>query len=248
VKLKLYGIPGSHNVAVGEAMIRHKGIDYQRRDLVPGAHLLLVRRVLGFSGGTVPAVRAGDRRFHGTREISRGLEELRPDPPLFPANAEARRAVEDAERWGEDVMQPISRHLFWGAAKRDLGGMASYLDDAKLGFPTALVKPKPSIAPVVLLVAKIDGATDEAVRTDLTRVRGALEHADELIDADVIGGAEPTAADFQIGGQVRALLGLADLRPVVERYQIAELARRLLPDYKGSLKRVFSEDELVGLG
>lgn len=71
-------------------------------------------------------------------------------------------------------MQPISRHLFWGAAKRDMGGMASYQDDAKLGFPTALVKPKPSITPVVLLVARIDGPTDEAVPTDLTKIaRGA---------------------------------------------------------------------------
>lgn len=136
MKAKLYGIPGSHNVAIAEAMLRHKGIEYSRRDLVPGAHLPLVRRVLGFSGGTVPALRAGERRFHGAREISRGLDEPKAEPPLFPSDPDARRAVEEAERYGEEVMQPLPRHLFWGGAKRDVGALASYLEGARLGFPT----------------------------------------------------------------------------------------------------------------
>lgn len=38
MKARLYGIPGSHNAAIAEAMLRHTGITYTRRDLIPGAH------------------------------------------------------------------------------------------------------------------------------------------------------------------------------------------------------------------
>ncbi len=39
MKAKLYGIPGSQNAAIAEAMLRHKGIPYTRRDLIPGAQV-----------------------------------------------------------------------------------------------------------------------------------------------------------------------------------------------------------------
>ena len=41
---KLYGIPGSQNAAIAEAMLRHKGISYTRRDLIPGVHRLLLNK------------------------------------------------------------------------------------------------------------------------------------------------------------------------------------------------------------
>jgi glutathione S-transferase len=35
-----------------------------------------------------------------------------PEPPLFPADPDRRAAVEEAERWGERVLQPVPRQLF----------------------------------------------------------------------------------------------------------------------------------------
>ncbi len=35
VKVKLYGIPGSHPVMSARLMLDHKGIPYDRRDLFP---------------------------------------------------------------------------------------------------------------------------------------------------------------------------------------------------------------------
>jgi glutathione S-transferase len=52
-------------------------------------------RLAGFNGGTVPALRSVGRRALGTVAISRLLEEIRPQPPLFPrirpAGARSRR-------------------------------------------------------------------------------------------------------------------------------------------------------------
>lgn len=105
----LYVVPGSHPSLTGRLMLEHKRMHYRRIDLLPAIHKPALR-LLGFAGTTVPALRLDDRRIQGTLEISRALESLRPDPPLFPATAAKRAAVEDAERWGERVLQPGPRH------------------------------------------------------------------------------------------------------------------------------------------
>jgi hypothetical protein len=64
--------------------------------------------------------------------------------------------------------------------------------------------PAPALAgyafkPVMILYGRwISKAGDAEVREDLARLPGLLDHADELIDAGVIGGVAPNAADLQI--------------------------------------------------
>lgn len=140
MRAKLYGVPGSQNTAIAEAMLRHKGIPYTRRDLIPGAHRLLLVRLLGFPGTTVPALKLR-KRVLGTRPIARALDEQQPEPPLFPADPEERQRVEDAERFGEEVMQQLSRHVLWVAFKRHPAAVKSFLADARLGFPAQLSEP-----------------------------------------------------------------------------------------------------------
>src|SRR2546423_7097214 len=118
-------------------MLEHKGIQYKRVDLISAVHKPLLR-TLGFAGATVPALRIDGRRIQGTRVISRALDELRPSPPLFPADPGRRAAVEEAERWGDEVLQPVPRRLAWWAMKRDRSGVKSFLDGATLGIAVAL--------------------------------------------------------------------------------------------------------------
>ena len=102
----------------GRLMLEHKGIAYHRVDLIPGLHKPILR-VLGFKDTTVPALRIDGRRIQSTLRISRALDELCPDPPLFLEDEAARAAVEEAERWGERQLQPVSRRLGWWAARRN---------------------------------------------------------------------------------------------------------------------------------
>src|SRR5438093_8729592 len=92
-------------------MLRHKGIEHEIVNLIPGSQPLVLR-LRGFRGGTVPALEIDGRKVQGSLQISHALEELRPDPRLFPADPELRSAVEDAERWGEAEYQPVPRRLF----------------------------------------------------------------------------------------------------------------------------------------
>src|SRR5215207_2896506 len=92
-------------------MVAHKRIPHRLVRLMPGLHPPLVRSA-GFDGFTVPALELDGRKLQGSRRIARFLDEIQPDPPLFPAQPEQRARVEQAERWGEQVLQPVPRRLF----------------------------------------------------------------------------------------------------------------------------------------
>jgi hypothetical protein len=90
-------------------------LTYRYVELVAGVHPLNLF-AHGFRGTTVPAMKLPDgRRVQGSLAIARALEELIPTPSLYPSEPAARAAAQDAERWGEAVLQPISRRLIrWG--------------------------------------------------------------------------------------------------------------------------------------
>ncbi len=75
----------------------------------------------------MPAVRFADgQRGQGTRPLARVLDERVPEPRLVPAD----RRVEEAERWGDDVLQQWARRMVVAAAIRspdvvDGGGPAA---------------------------------------------------------------------------------------------------------------------------
>jgi glutathione S-transferase len=102
---RIYVMPISNPAAVGAALVRHKRIPHRVVTLMPGLHPLLVRAA-GFDRHTVPALEVDCRKVQGSREIARFLDELVADPPLFPLDRGARSALEEAERWGERVLQP----------------------------------------------------------------------------------------------------------------------------------------------
>ena len=91
-------------------MLDTKGIEYELAKVLPGTQRVHLRLV-GFRGGTVPALKLDGRRIQGSRNIARALEQFKPEPPLLPAEPGTRARVEEAERWGEDVLQPVPRRI-----------------------------------------------------------------------------------------------------------------------------------------
>jgi glutathione S-transferase len=229
---KLYVIPGSHPSVAAELMLQHKGLPYRRRDLVTVVHIPILK-AMGFPGRTVPALRSDGRKVQGTRDISRFLDEVKPAPPLFPADAERRRAVEEAERWGDEQLQSVPRRIAWYALGRDRSSIREFLEGYKLGLPTSVAAA--TAAPIIWAEQKINKATAAAVQADLARLPELLDHVDELIAEGVIGGEEPNAADYQIATSVRLLMVFDQLRPLIEGRPAGELALRVVPAYQGHI-------------
>jgi glutathione S-transferase len=238
MRATLFGVPASHPSLAAELMLRHKGIEYRRVDLVTAAHRALVR-ALGFPGNTVPAVRLDGAKVQGTREIALALDALAPAPPLFPADPERRRAVEQAEEWGNEVLQPVARRLIWNGLKHDRSTAATYLEGQRTGIPTAVAAR--TIAPIAAAARRFNRATDEQARLDLDALPGLIDRVDELIEEGVVGGAERNAADFQIATSLSLLLTMDDVRPMIEGRPAERLARDVVPHQPGRLPSVYAD-------
>lgn len=227
--IRLYGIPLSHPVLGVRAMLEHKGLPYRYIQLLAGAHPPSLW-ALGFRGATVPALKLPDgKRVQGSLEIAQALDQIAPDPPLYPSDAAARAEAGQAERWGEAVLQPIPRRLIRWGLRRHLHQRQWFAD-------VASPLPAPALAglvltPIVPLFVRQVGATDDQVRRDLTDLPGHLDEVDRLLDAGVLGGPELGAADFQIAPSVRMLIGMQDTRPLITGRPAEEFALRLIPEY-----------------
>ena len=239
--VKLYVIPGSHPSKAAELMLEHKDIPFKRVDLVTAMHRPALR-LLGFPGKRVPALKLDGRKAQGTREISRALDELKPQPRLVTSDV-----VAEAERWGDEQLQSIPRRLaVWallhlsGSERTEAARIG--LQGYRVGLPTGLAAR--TVLPIIKLSARYNDVTDETTRADLAAVPDRIDRVDSLISEGVIGGEQPNAADFQIATSVRLLLGYEDLRRYVEGRPAAEHARRVVPDYDVAFPKVFPPDWL----
>ncbi len=228
-KVKFYGFQGSNSVYTGRLMLEHKGIDYKPVMLMPGPHAFIMLG-LGFPTMGVPAIKVDGRRIQGTRAISRALDDLVPERPLFPADPKQRKAVQDAERWGEELQNAV-RRLFYCSGRRDHDVFRSVMSPARsLPMRGALYMSTPLI---IRLATGAHRATDEASRDDLELLPERLDQIDAWIAEGTLHGEQLNAADFQIGVNVSAMLLFDQLRPFIEHRPAAALGRRVAPDYVG---------------
>ncbi len=223
---KLYALPASHPCAAVEAALRLKGIEFDRVDLVPMTQMLI--GPLRYGGSTVPGMRIDGEKLVGSRAIMRRLDELRSEPPLLPPPGDERYApVLEAERWGDEVLQPVPRRIIDVAFLRRPHAMLSYASDAKLPMPSALMKPA---APLTAkLMAFKNKARDATARTDVAALPGQLDRVDRWIAEGLIGGEQPNAADLQIGSTIRLLLTIGDMRPLIADRPAATLTKWFPP-------------------
>jgi glutathione S-transferase len=231
VRATLYALELSHPSQAARLMLERKGIDHEVKDLFPGGHPAQLR-LAGFRAGTVPAVKIDGRRVQGSTQISRALDSLQPEPPLFPADPGRRRAVEEAEAWGERELQPMPRRMFrWGVSRQN---------DMRLWMVRDMGMPAPAVAarvqkPLAVAFARMADASDEQVAADVAALPAMLDRVDALIAEGVIGGDEPNAADFQIATTLRVFMTYEDLRDVLEPRPAGKLAMRVLPRYPGPI-------------
>ena len=227
--ITLHALPPSHPCMTAEAALRLKGLEYERVDLqMDGSHGDQMEAIYGAGVRRVPGLLIDDERIHGSRAITARLEELVPDPPLFPAGI--AEEVREAERWGDDELQDLGRRLPWGAlyfrpdAMGTIGG-AGLLDPAGVDFAMRFARAS----------WKYHGISAVQLAEDLAGLPAKLDHVDDLIARGVLGGEQPNAADLQIFATLRVLLIVGDVRTLLDGRPAEEAARRYFPDYAGDI-------------
>jgi len=213
-------------------MAEHKGIDHKMVWLLPGLHAATVH-ARGFRGSTVPAMKLNGKRYQHSREISRAFEDAVPEQRLFPEAPRDRLEVEEAERWGDEVLQ--------GAPRRIYRWLASHRPEYRVQIARDVGLPAPGLAgrvntPVAKFMARKSGSSDQRVQATLGLLPALLDRVEQLISQSVIGDREnPNAADFQIVTTVRALLISEDIAPLIEGRRSARWAMELMPDFPGTV-------------
>jgi glutathione S-transferase len=250
MKAKLYVLLGAHPSRSAMLMLAHKRIDYEVVTLPAGFQPYLMR-LLGFRPrpgfsrdvegdtprmlrkadrmGTVPALRLGDQRVMTNHDIARFLDELQPEPPLFPSDPEHRRAVEAAERWADEVFQMAARRLVVAAEVVPGRAVLNRGDAGRLG--PLLYRSRILRKVVSHVIARIAFRVNpETERTMLAELPGMLDRIDEWIEEGVLNGENLYAADFMIAPALAVLTYRADAAEEIECRPARQLLDRLLPE------------------
>lgn len=232
----LYWMSISHPSQVARKMLDLKGVEYELVNVFP-LNQRIHLRLAGFSGGTVPALKLNAQRIQGSRQIARALDDRWSEPPLFPADARLRARVEEAERWGEEQLQPVPRRLFRYGVARNPELRHSVVRAQRLPIPGLTAQAiRPAIEWYVRTV-EADGrrATEAGVRADLAALPALLDHVDQLLDDGTLRLDPPNAAALQIMASVNLLGQFADLAELVASHACSKPARELFPRYRAAL-------------
>src|SRR5437588_4129788 len=147
MRVKLYVVAGSHPCWAVKRALELKGISFKRVEWPPTMHVAAQR--LRFGQGTVPGLSLNGERVVGSRRIMHRLDELVPEPRLYPHDPDSRARVEEADRWGDEVLQALARRLVWWGIRRAPASILSFAQDSTLPFPPFVTRAlAPAITPV----------------------------------------------------------------------------------------------------
>ena len=185
----------SHPCATVEAALKLKGLDFERVELQPGPHVERMAEIYGADRTTVPGVLIDDEPVHGSNAILERLEEIAPEPTLFPGALGEK--VAEAMRWGDAELQDLGRRLPWGAlhfrpeAAGTFGGPgAPPLDPAGTDFAIKLIHG----------TWKYHKITAARLAEDLAGLPAKLDRVDAYVSEGVLAGETPNARQARATG------------------------------------------------
>ncbi|HTQ69056.1 MAG TPA: glutathione S-transferase N-terminal domain-containing protein [Solirubrobacteraceae bacterium] len=224
--LVLHAVPPSHPCMTAEAAIRLKGLPFERVDwAMNGEHTARMQEIYGEGNSTVPGMVVDGEPVHGSRAILQRLEQIEPDPALYPSEE-----VREAERWGDEELQDLGRRLPWGALHFRPEQLAAIGGGEPLDGPGTDVAIR-----FIYGTWRYHKITAARLADDLAGLPAKLDHIESLARAGVIGGEATNAADLQIGATIRVLLPIGDLGPLLAGTAAERIAMRHFPEYGGAL-------------
>jgi glutathione S-transferase len=124
----LYQFPISHYCEKSRWNLDAKGLSYEVRDLVPGIHILVVKRVAGKR--TVPVLLDRGKAIADSTAIAAHLEQAYPDRPLLPAGEADRARALDLEAYFDKKAGRAARQWMYGQLVQTPGSAVAVMLEA----------------------------------------------------------------------------------------------------------------------
>jgi len=183
-----------------------KRVPHRRRSLLPGPHLLAVRRLTGQR--QVPVLCDGGRFIPGSGAIIDHLEQQHPEPPLYPRQAAPRARALELQRWFDEQVGGQVRAAFFFHVLPDARCAVDLFSGGRSPGARALYR---AASPLLRVVMRREmDLTPERAARGLARAAEALDLVATQAGRDgYLVGGEFSVADLAAA----ALLGPTVLPP-----------------------------------
>ena len=113
--ITLYTFAISHYAEKARWALDHKRVEYRERVLLPGPHMLTMRR-LKCSATCVPVLDEDGARVQGSSAILDHADRKWPGAPLMPDDPELAKQAIELERWLDEEVGAAGRRVIYNAA------------------------------------------------------------------------------------------------------------------------------------
>lgn len=199
----LWHIPVSHFSEKARWALDHKRVAHRRRAPVPPSHMVISRWLTRGSSYTFPVLSIDGRHIGDSTEIIAVVEELVPDPPLYPADPSERERALELEEFFDENLGPQIRLFGWHELRSDpdrLGAIAASMLPAPASFrESAFARSSANViaGPFVKFRYDADNAAASAAARDATIA--AMDRLDaelEAVEGDHLAGDAFSVADL----------------------------------------------------
>ena len=228
-RIVLHLLPPSHPCATVEAALKLKGLEYKRVELQAGPHVEEMKRLYGEGRHTVPGAMFDDEPVHGSIAILERLEQLVPEPALYPADL--GDAVARGRALGRRGASGSRPSLALGCAalpSRGSGHLRCPRQPAGRGWHRLCDALRPR-------VMEVPQHHRGRLAEDLAGLPAKLDRIDAYVAEGILAADQPNAADFQIGATLAVLLTIGDVRSLIEGRPAEQVARKWFDDRPGDV-------------
>ena len=199
----LWQIDISHYAEKARWALDYKEVDHVRRSLLPGTHIPIALVLTRGGQPTIPVLQMDGRAIGDSTAIIAALEELYPEPPLYPSKPDERERALELEDWFDENLGPHTRLLpFYELIQEpDL-----FAEVAAASVPGPLGKAKPVVGAYARGYTSLRWGANkgedaqrarEAIVTAFDKLEAELEQGDgEFLVGDKLSVADVTAASL----------------------------------------------------
>jgi glutathione S-transferase len=199
----LWQIEISHYSEKVRWALEYKGIDHVRRSPFPGMHIPIALWLSGGRSFTFPILRLDGRTIADSTAAIAALEELAPEPALYPADPEQLRRALALEDYFDEELGPHARLLPFHELIGDpelFGELAAQSVPGPLGNAKGMV----SLYARTYTRLRFGAGSDAAAMRARAGIVGAMERLEEELEAN--GGEYLVGESFSVADLTAASL------------------------------------------